>query len=117
MVCHTRASHKPVVPNPVCADMVLLWMLQGVIQWDTDRIVVYNADKVLELVKHRVAMPFLNLGSGDVYSHTFDYTPLGIIGSAAHHTGIGIAKALNMVTPKSQLGTALRESSGVRTVV
>jgi hypothetical protein len=109
---------KPVNPNPVLADLVLLWMLEAVQKEDSDRIVILDTNEKIDHIKDRLHKPYKKgLGSGDVYSSAWNYTPIGIFGSAIHYAGVGITKGLDTITPTVKVGTALQEWSGIQSVL
>jgi hypothetical protein len=111
---------QPVVPNAVCSDLVLLWLLEAVEANDPhDQVFRTPCATQIDGVKRTLAAPPSagDLGSGDVYSHMGDFAPAGVLGSALAHvysTGVSIVDKL---LPAAQLGSAIQSFLGVKTIL
>jgi hypothetical protein len=111
---------QPVVPNAICADLVLLWLLEAVAANDPhDQIFRAGCAAQIDIVKKMLTAPAGKeaLGTGDVYSHMADFTPAGVFGSALAHmysTGVSLVDKL---LPAVQLGSAIQSFLGVKTIL
>jgi hypothetical protein len=108
---------KPVIPNEVCSDLVLQWLLQAIRDNDPmNQILKNGADVELAKLEQKMKGP-QDPGSGDVYIHPQDYTPAGIFGTALWNLTTTAANIANTFTPATQLGSAIQEFLGFRTII
>jgi hypothetical protein len=111
---------KPVVPNAVCSDLVLLWLLEAVAANDPhDQVFRHTCAAQIAAVKGSLATPPSeeDLGSGDVYSHIGDFTPAGVFGSALAHAYSAGVSLVDKLLPAVQLGSAIQSFLGVKTIL
>ena len=108
---------KPVMPNVVCADLVLLWILEAIKTHDTtDSLLASGVDKEILKVRSSLASDNIDTGSGDVYSHALDFSPVGIIGSSISRLTSTVSNITNYLTPNLHLGSAVQSFLGLKTI-
>jgi hypothetical protein len=110
----------PVVPNAVCADLVLLWLLEAAAANDP-RDQVFRAGFAAEMaaVRRRLAAPAseTDLGSGDVYGRKGGVAPPGGVASAIAHVYSAGVRLVDNLVPAVQLGSAIQSFLGVKTIL
>jgi hypothetical protein len=105
---------QPVIPNLVCADLVLEWIYQCVSENDlADQIFINGGQFEIEGTQAQLRGN-LEYGSGDVYAHIDRYTALGPFESLFGNWAV---KTLNTITPNVQLGSAIQDFLGVKTIL
>jgi hypothetical protein len=107
---------KPVIPNEICADMVLLWMLEGVQKEVGSGRVIKNLPVEIQKIKERLLRGDHEVGSGDVYGNMLDYTPAGIFGSAIGWLSDMAVHVGDRLSPSLKLGSAIQEMLGIKTI-
>jgi len=108
---------QPVVPNTICADLVLLWMLEAIQKEDIESTVIPKIESHISLIQLDLQTSTLNIGSGDVYSTIYEFTPACIFGKGVHYIGLALTKITDLLTPGLSLGTQISESSGLLSIL
>lgn len=107
---------KPVMPNLVCADLVLEWLYQCVDENDSFG-QIFKAEGGAKTEIKRVQTRLsgnLDSGSGDVYNHIEQHTALGPFTSLFGSWAVNV---LDTLTSNVQLGSAIQEFLGVKTIL
>lgn len=108
---------RSVEPNEVCADLVLLYILEGVQAEDGLQTLIPNLDdEIIQLKDHLRNTTNPKIGSGDIYGHVPEFGPGGIIIKALEGAIDFSIKIANLFTPTLKLGTAVRDMLGVKTI-
>jgi hypothetical protein len=108
---------KPVMPNVVCADLVLLWILEAIKTHDTtDFLLASGVDKEIHKVMSSLASNDADTGSGDVYSHALDYSPGGIMASAISRLTSTVSNVTDYLIPNVHLGSAIQSFLGLKAI-
>jgi hypothetical protein len=112
---------KSVTPNEVCADLVLLYILEGIKAEDGLKTLMPNlyAERTGEIavIKDRLRNNDTpDIGTGDVYGRMPEFGPGGIIGAAFNQVVDTSIKIANFFTPTLKLGTAVLDMLGVKTI-
>jgi hypothetical protein len=108
---------KPVMPNVVCADLVLLWMLNAIRDTDPNLLVLMTPDTDVANLEARLKSNNPDVGTGDAYSTPEDFTPAGAFGTAIYHASQLGVKAADFLTPNVHLGTAIQGFLGFKTIL
>jgi hypothetical protein len=112
---------KSVSPNEVCADLVLLYLLEGIKTEDGLKTLIPNLydDQTGEiaLIKYRLRKTENpDVGTGDVYGKMPEFGPGGIISAAFNQVVNTTIKIADFLTPTLKLGTAVQDMLGVKTI-
>jgi hypothetical protein len=109
---------EPVIPNAVCADLVLHWLLQAVEANDPhDQVFKAGCAAEVNKMRNSLGAKHEDQGSGDVYRHMGDFTPAGIFGSAIAQIYSTSAKVVDKLLPSAHLGSAIQSFLGVKTIL
>ncbi|TLD32367.1 hypothetical protein E2P81_ATG05343 [Venturia nashicola] len=108
---------KSVEPNEVCADLVLLYILEGIQLEDGLHTLIPNiGDKITRLRDHLRNNNHPQIGSGDVYGRILEFGPGGRISKALTGAIDFSIKIANFFTPTLKLGTAVQDMLGIKTI-
>jgi uncharacterized membrane protein (Fun14 family) len=112
---------KSVAPNEVCADLVLLYILEGINTEDGIKTLVPNLSTEqtgeIAIIKNRLRNHDTpDIGTGDVYGRMPEFGPGGVIGASFGHAVSTSIKVADFFTPTLKLGTAMLEMTGVKTI-
>ncbi|QDS72095.1 hypothetical protein FKW77_003396 [Venturia effusa] len=110
---------KSVEPNEICADLVLLYILEGIQKEDVHQSLIPHLNDELTTLKNDLATNTTpNLGSGDIYGHIPSFAPAagGFVSTALTTTIDLTIKTANFFTPTLKLGTAVQDMLGIRTI-
>lgn len=108
---------KSVEPNEVCADLVLLYLLEGIQAEDGLHTLIPNVEHEIAQLKdglRNTTSP--KLGSGDIYGHMPEFGPGGLISTALTGAMNFSIKTANFFTPNLKLGTAVVDMLGIKTI-
>lgn len=108
---------KAVVPNEVCADLVLVWLLEAVRDEDGIGTLIPDIDDMISEIQSRLYSGTLDIGSGDIYGKMTDYTPAGIFGSAFSLLTSFTVKLTDHISPSLKLGSAIQDFLGIKTLL
>jgi hypothetical protein len=108
---------EPVAPNLVCSNLVLLWVYKLIFENDasgnlTKQGIATDIQKTQALLSGT-----LDVGSGDVYGDLERHIPGGRIASAISHLTGAAVKVLDTITATAQLGSAIQDFLGVKTIL
>lgn len=108
---------KSVEPNEVCADLVLLYILEGIQTEDSLKTLIPNLDDEITQFKDRLRNnDNPKIGSGDIYGRMPEFGPGGLISTALTGAIDFSIKTANFFTPTLKLGTAVQDMLGVKTI-
>jgi hypothetical protein len=108
---------KPVIPNSVCADLVLLFLLEGIRDQGGSGSVIPNLSSKITDLNKVLKKPHPEIGSGDVYGDIQDYAPGGPIAAAISTISSFATKLTDHLTPTLKLGSAIHEFIGINTLL
>jgi len=111
---------KTIVPNEVCSNLVLHWMLCAIRQDADDPLqIIPDLHDQIENVEHTLAGNYQDVGSGDVYNSVLDYAPGlgGPLTQVIARTGNALVRITDFWTPTLKLGTAIQGFLGFKTIL
>ncbi|KAE9982637.1 hypothetical protein EG328_010768 [Venturia inaequalis] len=112
-----RLLTKSVEPNEVCADLVLLYLLEGIQAEDGLHTLIPNLDhEITQLKDHLRNTTTPKIGSGDIYGRLPEFGPGGVITTALTGVVRFFTKTANFFTPTLKLGTAVQDMLGIKTI-
>lgn len=112
---------KSVEPNEICADLVLLYLLEGIKAEDGVKTLItsLNDDQngAIALIKNRLRNNDApHIGSGDIYGRMPEFGPGGLVSTALGGAINFTIKTANLFTPNVKLGTAVQDMLGIKTI-
>jgi len=111
---------EPVLPNLVCADLVYEWLVECIAKNDPDdQIFARKKGPEARVVQTRLRESYRreDIGSGDVYASMGTYVPMGVFGGVFAQAASAATKFLDTLTPHANLGSAIQDFMGVKTVL
>lgn len=108
---------QTVYPNEVLSDLVLRWMLESIRHVDSQGTLIPRVESEINNLTKRIEKGSTLTGSGDVYGNMLPFAPFGNVWAAVGALSEHAVSFLDKITPKTQLGTAIEETLGLKTIM
>ncbi|KAF2670042.1 hypothetical protein BT63DRAFT_228228 [Microthyrium microscopicum] len=112
-----NALTTPVIPNAVCADLVLHWLFSSIAANDPANQILQRGARASLTALETSMRGELTQGSGDVYGDMGKYAPAGFIGTAVSKMTSRASELANSWMPNLQLVPAIQSFLGAKTIL